>query len=182
MQARSIKPEDREQLYKIFESRKIKSADLHSQRIPRSGFFEYNLSYDEFVERTQSPLSLVLQNDRGKILAYIAGYPVSHIRNISNPDIIHRRLEEFNDKCAYLDQLCLEKGVPTHIAMRLFDKWDFIAQSDGAQKAYTAIPINPWKNTSSERVAIYRGFRRIETIEGDGVSLSLFEKPFMTNL
>ncbi len=130
-------------------------------------------------ERSQSPLSIALKDNNGIILSYILGYSVNHISNLTHQDIIHQNIASLDTSTVYLDQLYLKKGSPLFLAMRLFDKWDYIAQGEETTQVYGATPHTPWRNINSERIAINRGFSRTGFVEQEKTKLALMNKPYL---
>jgi hypothetical protein len=178
MRVRLIRQTDIDQIFECFKAAQVRESDI-KRETPASGFYEYNLSYNDISERAQTPFSLVLENSRGEILSYMIGYPVSYIReNISSPDPVHEKIRTLEDDVVYADQVYLRKGLPLQIAMRLFDKWDFITQGEKTPLVIGAVPVFPWRNAASERMMIYRGFSRKGFVEEEKTRLALFEKPY----
>jgi DNA-binding protein Fis len=180
MKVSNIKSSDFEQVYGLFSSAQIRKMDL-SKHVSR-GFYEYDLNERNLTERLKDSYSFALKDRQDKILAYFISYKTNSISKEAmmcgnHKDPILQKLK--NQDAVYADQLFIRPELPVFIAGRLLDYWDYIIQNENIQKIFCAIPQKPWKNESSIRFALCRGFKRTDSVLDKGIELGLFEKPYL---
>ena len=179
MLIRNIKPSDSEQVYENFISESIVKQDL-SKKKPIRGFYEYPLSYDDISRRTDSPFSILIEQSGG-LIGYILAYDINYIQSLSayHQDSVHEKINIFDRDVVYLDQLFINPNYSITLAARLVDTWENLIQKHKVPGVITAIPSYPWKNKSSTRIALARGYSRKNMVYGDKVILQLFAKPYL---
>lgn len=179
MQLRHVKRKDVDELFHLFQSVAVKQVDLSRTSVPKSGFYEYTLSFEEFSQRAASPRTLVIEGG-GRIVAYMISYSLDFARSFDNfQDPVLMRLGNLDGSVTYHDQLYLEQGMPHHLASRLFYKMDTIAEGEKAPGVITAVPLAPWKNESSTKLVGYQGFKLTGQVQEPELTLALFTKPFL---
>jgi hypothetical protein len=179
MKISGIKPSDFEQVYRLFQSAQIKKQD---SRFLSRGFYEYGLNEKNLAERLKNSYSFALKDSHDKILAYIISYKLNSISNEAmmcgeHQDSVLKKLK--NQDIVYADQLFIKPELPVFIAGRLLDFWDYVMQNENIQKIVTAIPQKPWKNESSTRFALCRGFKRTDFVNDNDLEIGLFEKSYL---
>jgi hypothetical protein len=180
MKISNIKSTDLEQVYGLFRSAQIRKQDL-SKPVSR-GFYEYDLTEKNLAERLKGGYSFALKDNNDKILAYILSYRMNSITDEAmmcgeHKDPVLQKLR--NQDIVYADQLFIKPELPVFIAGRLMDFWDHVMQNENIQRIITAIPQKPWKNESSIRFALCRGFKRTDSVKDNDLELGLFEKPYL---
>jgi len=175
----NIRQSDFEQVYELFRSAQIRKQDL-SKPVSR-GFYEYDLKEQNLAERLKGGYSFALKDNHDKILAYMISYRMNSITDEAmicgeHKDLVLQKLK--NQDIVYADQLFVRPELPVFIAGRLIDFWDYVMQNENVQRIVTAIPQKPWKNESSTRFALCRGFKREDSVNSNDVELGLFAKPY----
>lgn len=180
MKVRPIRASDIDQTYERFSQTQINLDDTIRLATAKSGFLEYPLTHQDLKTRAQSQFSFLLEDKSRRIICYMIGYPVRDIASFSSghPDPVHAQLQKMEEDTVYVDHLFLEPGQPLHLVMRLVDTFDHIAQCEKVPEVISAIPYSPWRNRSSERIAVFRGFSRQGFIEEGKIRLALFKKPY----
>lgn len=162
-----------EQIYELFMNAQVS----RQNPTPKNGFFEYDLSFDDVLERASSQFSLVLCNNQGKVMGYILAQDLDAIRRMRTSDPVYTRINFFDGRVVYVDQLFCNNLTLTG---RLTDAWEHMIRGEKAPGIITAIPEKPWQNQSSTRLAIERGFSRTGIlVSTDKVDLRLFAKPYL---
>lgn len=182
MQIRTIKLSDAERIYDLFRSAAVTREDLQRGVVPHSGFFEYPISERDLTAKLQEPqLSLMLE-DGQRILAYIIAYDVNAIKNrllpagVNDPVLV--AMQNSNPRMVYVDQLYMRPNMPAFVAGRLFDAWERIVQGERIPGAAGVVPQKPWRNETSTRFSLHRGFRRSGTVRDGSIEFGLFTKPY----
>ena len=176
MRTRNLSVDDAEKLYDAFRSVAVRAGDVNP---PKSGFYEYELTEDDFKARLfDARLSIALEDDRRKLLAYALAFPFYMIPDLSSKDDIVFSKLKGDSELIYLDQFYTKPGVPAFLVGRILDTWTNLAWGYTRQGVATVIPQKPWKNKASTRFAIQRGFRREGVIKSGELELGVFAKPF----
>lgn len=173
---RTLREKDVHEVYDAF-----KKAQINSQNAIKSssGFYEYSLSEDQIAQRISAGANISLAvEEKGRIILYGIAYPISRTDEIDSDEVL-KNLEGERD-LAYMDQLFLEKGMPTYEAGRFMDAWTNEIFKSQAKGIVCAIPQNPWKNQASTRIALSRGFRRYGSVKEKTCELGIFAKPLWT--
>ena len=184
MKINRIQPADFEQLYELFLSAQVKKQDLSQTQTPKAGFYEYNLTEQDFKDRLRdTSLSLSLKDNHGRILAYLISYTLSSYNKRTilpehHADSVLTRLKSADEGLVYVDQFLMIPSLPVFVAGRLADAWDYIIQGENIPGAVAAIPQKPWKNEASTRFILCRGFSRGDSLRSQEVELGLFVKPY----
>jgi len=174
MRVRSARPHDAEQIYSLFRSVSIGEKDL--VRRPKRGFYDYPLGFSDIAERADSPFSVVLEN-KGQIVAYILAYDLKHLpRGYDDP--VHAAFRGVDESVVYADQLYVHPRYPIGIAGRLTDSWDALVRAEKVPGVVTAVPVQPWKNQSSFRFLLARGYSPQGGVHSGNIVLRVFAKPF----
>lgn len=182
---RNVRPQwDAERIIDLFRKSQVPRGYYNAKR----GFFDYSLPDQIMLDRIAAcpELSLVLENNRGELLAYLLAYTAKDIAvhglNQEYPDPVLQKLRGANPKVVYVDQLCASPQVPAFVAGRLVDVWTSILygerfEGERLTGSVCAIPSKPWDNVASRRLAITRGYSRVGQVTDRKVSLDIFAKP-----
>lgn len=173
MLIRHTAPQDAPQIYEMFQAAQVSAQDPRA----KNGFFDYRLGFKDLAARVDTPFSLVVE-DRGRILSYILAFSLRQIGSISH-DPIHDAINQLDPSVVYLDQLSLQPGCPLPFVARFLDTVDYLFRSERVPGIVTAIPQQPWKNVSSTRLALARGFTRRGVVEEPNVTLGVYAKPYL---
>lgn len=179
MRVRQLRAEDAGRVYDLFNLSRVSREDLARDSVPKSGFYEYpHTAYEMGQKIAASEMSVALV-DGEKVLAYLLAYPIEAIPHLSldHEDPVLERLKGKGQ--VYADQFFLQHGLPVFLAGRLLDAWDDWVRSQGIAGVFGAIPQKPWRNISSTRFALCRGFSREGVVNAEGIELGLFHKPFL---
>lgn len=178
---RAPKLGDSEQVYEHFRNSQIRKEDIVN-RIPKRGFYEYDLKFDDISARVNTQFSLIMLDSMDRLMGYILGYKISFIPELelgTANDPVHRNILGFNKNVVYADQLYLNPIYPIHAAGRLMDAWEYMIRGENVPGVVSVIPENPWLNQSSRRLALARGFSSRGLIKTDKVTLRIFAKPYI---
>lgn len=185
MKIRLTTASDIQELYELFKEAKVSRKDLTNERVPRSGFFEYNLSQEDIALRSENNRFSMIMENGGKIVSYILGYDKKfakeRVLSGEHIDPIVEKFVTYPGNLVYLDQLLLRKSLPVFLASRLMDTWESVLRSEKIEGVVTAIPQGEWTNEASLRFALYRGFSKNEIAYSGNVKLGIFLKNY-TNL
>ena len=179
---RNIKPTDIDKLYGKFIASNIRQAEIEDpQKIPRTGFYEYDLSFAAFKARALSPLSLIWEGSGGEVISYAVAYSLNHVRSLQpeNQDPVHAEFRSADGAIAYFDQLFLQRGLPAFLAGRMWDAVEVLMRDEKVPGVVAAIPQKPWRNRSATRLAIHRGFSRKSSLDEEKLTLGIFTKPLV---
>jgi len=172
---RRARQADTEQIFELFLKSQVRAGETGKS----SGFFEYQLTPEDIVSRLrQQERCLVLEEDR--VLAYGIAYDMDFVRDMlqtDDSDPVHRRISQAPGKAVYIDQLCIQPGMPVHIAGRFTGAWEHILSEQFSIGLVTAVPLEPWRNDASIRYIAIHGFKLAEKIRTDKLTLGLFTKP-----
>ena len=178
---RHFRQSDSDEMFDAFKSVSLDTRDLSKRNVPKNGFFEYPLSFEEFRRRAESPLTLICERDN-RIIAYMISYDVWFARMLKETgmaDPVFDRIQGLESSIIYYDQLYTKPGLPAYIGARILHTADVQAENGGAPGVICAVPQSPWKNISSTRLAIMNGFAPQEYVKSGNVNLGIFTKPFL---
>lgn len=181
MLIRHVKQSDVDEMYDLFRKSSVTLQDAVGKNPPKSGFYEYPLTFAEFKNRALSPLSLVCVN-KGGVLSYILSYTVEEANKMLERGVVDPVLESIkglDPKVVYHDQLLVQRGIPAHyFAARVLQTADRLAQNIGSPGVIGATPESPWKNFASTKLIAYQGFARNSSIDANGFTMGIYTKPF----
>lgn len=178
---RHTKNTDVKKMYDAFKSVSFSKEDFEKGYIPKSGFYDYSLTYPDFSQRVDSPLSLICEN-RGELFSYVVAFSIGKVRELiekGTSDPVLNKLERFDGRLIYVDQFYLKPGLPIQIGANLFDKLTSEAEKKGSPGLIGVISEKPWKNKNSIRFALSHGFSRKGTIKKQNSTLGVFVKPII---
>ncbi|MDO8563980.1 MAG: hypothetical protein Q7R87_03145 [Nanoarchaeota archaeon] len=175
MKLRHLVASDASQIYDTFRSVAVMEAQGRKRDY---GFYEYPLEEQDIKSRLElarhKNLGVGLFSDERKLLAYTLAYPSSLGAGLED-DVL--RNVSLSSEHIYFDQLFMRPSLPAFFVGRLADYWTKLAQDQNFSGVFCAIPQEPWKNVSSTRFAIHRGFNRRGFVSSNNVNLGIFTKP-----
>ncbi len=177
---------DSERVFELFEKLQLRPEQVNSRDVPKTGFYDYQLSPEALFRRLEAgrDLSLVLEDNQGRILAYLLAYNLRKIDSAGllaeqgHEDFVLSKLRYANPRAVYIDQFAIAPGLPVFIAGRLLDVWINMMYGEKVDGAVCAIPESPWQNQSSRRIALVQGFERCGKVDEISLTLGLWAKPF----
>ncbi len=175
---RASRSRDSDQIFELFRKSSI---SRNGSRRTKRGFFEYPLRYEDIADRVNMPFSIVWENSRGRIVGYVLAYQIKDVPALIDGyrDPVHETLARFDPDVVYVDQLCINPHYPVTLASRLEDTFEYRTRMERVPGVVGAIPESPWKNQSSTRLALARGFSRAGTVRTGECTLRLFAKPYL---
>lgn len=171
------KQSDSEQIFELFKQNAVYQSDL-GEKVPKRGFFEYHLGYDDIEARVNMSFSIKWV-DKTRIIGYILAYSLKDLDKIGHQDPVHNHLLNLDKDVVYIDQLCINPNYPITLGARLGDSFEYMLRMEKVPGVVTAVPESPWKNHSSTRLVLMKGFSRKGLVKTQNVSLRLFVKPYL---
>ncbi|MEK6927858.1 MAG: hypothetical protein AABX11_05490 [Nanoarchaeota archaeon] len=172
---RHLTPQDSGQVFDAFCSASVMEPQGRTQEY---GFYEYHLEQEDIRNRLElsehGHLSVGLFGNRKDLLAYTIAYNFHVGRQIKDEVLQNVNVPE---TAIYCDQVFLNPRLPAFLAGRLTDYLTQSAQQLGVPGIFCAIPQSPWKNVSSTRFALHRGFKRRGFVSTEKTNLGIFTKP-----
>ena len=173
---RHTTPSDSDQIYDMFQAAQVSARDPARDRI-KNGFFEYRLRYGDIATRVDSPFSFVAQ-DNGRIISYLLAYQLGKRAPVSNDPVLDS-VRHWDASVVYIDQLFLQPDAPLPLVARFADTAEYVWRMEKVPGVVTAIPVQPWRNVSSARLALARGFTRAGVVQDPKLTLAVYSKPYL---
>jgi len=163
---------DLDQVFELFRGTSVSVNDVEkSNPKPKRGFYEYPMSINDLRRKMSDTTFSLLLEDRGRIVSYLLAYPAGQIQSSGmltpgHKDLVLEKLQAIDPRIVYADQLYVKPGLPTYVAGRVSDMFDYVAAGEQTPGIVTAIPQMPWMNQSSTRFALCRASQnRVDTAE-----------------
>ena len=121
---RSAKPDDVERMHELFLSVSVSRDELGEKRIPKRGFFEYDLSLEEMLRRVNGSGYTLVMERGSRILAYLIANDFGFMERQNIKDSIFDVLPKPEPGVVYADQMFLDGGLPAFLAGRLLYQAD----------------------------------------------------------
>jgi len=181
MLIRNVKPSDVPEMYDKFRETSVTARDIAQGQRPSSGFYEYNLPFEEFEARSLSDSSLVCL-DRGQVTSYLLALPISEVKKLLESGIrdpVFERISGLDSDVMYFDQLLVQRGMPSQaFAARVLQTGERLAQNMGSPGAIGATALRPWSNIASKRLIRSQGFLQQEELSQNDFTLGIYTKPY----
>jgi len=174
MIVRVVRGQDVVQMYERFLQAQVSRADASKKQ---SGFFEYNLKFNEFKERSLQGLSVVMELNR-RISGYVIAYPIGFVKSRLG-DPVFDRVAGFDERTVYADQLFVSPSLPLFVSGRVVDSWERLIRGEGFEQTVAVIPEAPWANKRSFGFVISRGFKPRGAVNMGDVRLRVVTKPYI---
>jgi len=169
---------DIERMHKLFSSMSVSRGDISSPKIPQFGFYEYPLTEGNFAQRVNNqPFSLIIEQGV-ELKGYILAYKVRDIPSHEPKDAVLNRIGCLEKDIVYVDQLCMQPGLPIHLAGRFIDTFEHVLRCEKIPGIAAVIPQKPWTNVSSTRLALHRGLYKAGLISAGEIEFAVFGKPY----